>query len=622
MKKILYSACAYFSLAKIWAIAQGPDDQDEYCNKHPNSYMCTLRYAPTGRPTNYPTLEYEYTITDFEESKFFSPDSLSEDYFGHSVAVWEETVLVGAYQTARTSSSYGNKQEHEDIEEIAEGAVFVYENHNRFSTRLTHPQISQGALGTYYGYSVAISNGVTIVGAPRSSDNVENGGAVFIYNQNLDKTWTLAQTITATDRVENHFLGYSVAINGDHIMIGAPGDDHHAAGENAGAVYTYKLFANTWNFVSKLTVTNDNKGEHQGEGGDNFGSAIAISGDYAVLGAFGDNENTGVAYLYVNFGNAWGPVYQLRASDYSEEACFGYSVAINGNNILVGAYNGNGHWYGSGAVYAFLITETTSLYVPQLSKLVAHDGMTGDFFGFSVATYGDLAIVGAHGEEGKDQEDGPPRALSEERKLPGGGQKHQGENCGPGSPPECEQYQGMYSYRGTGAGAAYVFKNSDSKWGQVMKLLPAYSEAYDHFGVSVAVYDVEFVVGADLADGITQDTGAAYVFFPIFGLSTANNKADQNSAGISTASIALFIILVPIALGVVWWIFAPKKIPEGMMPLPQDSNHGSSQGSSHGSSRHGANASWGKPTKFDNSNWGMESTSKHNSVRASKIVSS
>lgn len=207
------------------------------------------------------------------------------------------------------------------------------------------------------------------------------------------------------------------------------------------------------------------------------------------------------------------------------------------------------------------------------------------------------------------------------RKLPGGGggggQKKEGENCGPNSPPECQQFAGKYSYRGTGAGAAYVFKRSLSYWGQVMKILPQYSEAYDHFGVSVATFNEEFIVGADTADGVVDDSGAAYVFYPTFDtewdMKNRVNEEDTASAGFfsgaggKTALFAFIVVLAPVALGVAWWFIQVNKtaVPrDGLMALPQDS-------------RHGANVPWSMHGAFDESSWGLESS--HSGARASPM---
>ncbi len=146
-----------------------------------------------------------------------------------------------------------------------------------------------------------------------------------------------------------------------------------------------------------------------------------------------------------------------------------------------------------------------------------------------------------------------------------------------------------------------------------MKILPAYSEAYDHFGVSVAVYDEEFVVGADTADGVSDDTGAAYVFFPTFETDLDKQNRDKqnqqnnaesvnNQLSGATAAFAFMVVLAPVALGVVWWMFSVNKSPSrhGMMVLPQDS-------------RHGTSVPWSMHGAFDESSWGLESSHSGNS---------
>ncbi len=181
-----------------------------------------------------------------------------------------------------------------------------------------------------------------------------------------------------------------------------------------------------------------------------------------------------------------------------------------------------------------------------------------------------------------------------------------------------------------------MFKRSNHFWGQVMKILPVYSEAYDHFGVSVSTYREEFVVGADTADGVVEDTGAAYVFWPTFDpegyrddpdanngdkIEEEQNPQDDNGSG-SMSSIASFfsgsgssaviliVVVVPAAVAATWWfstVGASQRGPtDGLVALPQDSRHGSS-------------VPWSSHGTFDESSWGLESSHAGNPLRASPL---
>jgi len=149
-----------------------------------------------------------------------------------------------------------------------------------------------------------------------------------------------------------------------------------------------------------------------------------------------------------------------------------------------------------------------------------------------------------------------------------------------------------------------------------MKLVPSYSEAYDHFGVSVATYNEEFIVGADTADGVVDDTGAVYVFYPTFSTDYDNERtvppvqdvvdsADQETGifsgtSTSTAAFAFIVVLAPVAMGLAYWFVQSNRnsdgrSKDGLMQLPQDS-------------RHGATVPWSMHGAFDESSWGLESS--------------
>lgn len=591
--------------------------QQQHEHEHMNMY-------PTGQPTSYPTITYQHELADFSETKLYSPDSITNDFYGYSTAVWEETVLIGAYATIPVTAAIN----------YATGSVFVYENHKDFSQRLL-PDSSSSADGSYFGYSVSVYGQVIAAGAPRrDTENCTDCGAVHMYKKFSENNWVLDATVYAPDYVDGLYFGYAVSAYGNRVMIGAPGDDKE--GSNTGAVYVFNRDSGSWNFEQKLSITSDNQNNnrdpHKGEQFDHFGSALSMFSNYAVIGAYGDDRNTGAAFVYTHNTGFWMAAAKLTASDYSEGACFGYSVAIYEDIIVVGAYKADGHWAASGAAYTFELSGNGQFY--QSSKLFAHDGMSYDYFGFSVAIYQNVIVVGAHGEEGKGNKDREKDQKNQKhmRKLPGedAHQQHEGENCGPDSPPDCQQYQGQYTYRGTGAGAAYVFKRSNHFWGQVMKILPSYSEAYDHFGVSVATYREEFIIGADYADGVVEDTGAAYVFWPTFDPMGYRNDPDAENgdwrkesqeapssssfasffSGGGSSAVVLLVVVVPVVVAATWWFStvngARAGSTDGMVAVPQDSRHGSS-------------VPWSSHGTFDESSWGLESSHAGNPLRASPL---
>ena len=140
--------------------------------------------------------------------------------------------------------------------------------------------------------------------------------------------------------------------------------------------------------------------------GDAFGSSVSISGDYAVVGAKGDDDNgsgSGSAYVFKRSGTSWQQEAKLLPSDGAAEDYFGLSVSISGDYAVVGAYRDDDNGGSSGSAYLFKRTDTSWV---QEAKLLAFDGVGGDFFGYSVSISGDYAVVGARGDADNGDESG------------------------------------------------------------------------------------------------------------------------------------------------------------------------------------------------------------------------
>jgi hypothetical protein len=141
--------------------------------------------------------------------------------------------------------------------------------------------------------------------------------------------------------------------------------------------------------------------------GDNLGYSVAVSGDYAVAGAPGDDgtagTNRGAAYVFernYNGTNNWGEVATLTAgSDAEDFAYFGHSVAIDGDYVVVGAYMDDDTATDSGTAYVFHRNYPSTDAWGQVAKLKASDAAAGDAFGCSVAISGDYVVVGAYLED-------------------------------------------------------------------------------------------------------------------------------------------------------------------------------------------------------------------------------
>ena len=318
-----------------------------------------------------------------------------------------------------------------------------------------------------FGSSVAVSGDTAVVGA----DDENDAGAAYIYQrgQGGAGNWGEVKKLTASDAQAGDFFGASVAISGDTVVVGAYLEDD--GGNNAGAAYVYKRDqggADNWGRVSKLTASD-------AQASDFFGRSVGVSGDTAVVGADGEDTDgslAGAAYLFGrDLGGAdnWGEVNKVTASDAQAADFFGVSVAISGEVAVVGASGEDTGGSNAGAVYVIQRLPGDPDSWREVKKLTASDPGVFVFFGSSVAISGDTPVVGANNE----------------------------------------------ATGGESAGAAYLFhrdRGGPDNWGEVKKLTASDAQASDHFGVSVAISANTAVMGADGEDAGGEDAGAAYVF--------------------------------------------------------------------------------------------------------------
>lgn len=314
------------------------------------------------------------------------------------------------------------------------------------------PDVEQKA-GDNYGVSVSLSESLLAVGA--SGDDTAagaNAGSVYVYTRN-SSVWLLEAKLTAADGAANDGFGRAVAVAGDTLLAGASGHDLPSA-TNAGSAYVFTRSGTTWTQQAKLTAAD-------AAASDNFGFSVALEGDTAVAGAFNDDTSAGVdagsAYVFTRSGTTWAQQARLTASNAAAGNVFGVSVAISGETVLVGAYLAES---GTGSAYAFTRTGTTWT---QQARLIAADRATGDAFGWSVALSGNTAVVGADGKN---------------------------------------------TTAGVDAGNAYIFTRSGSTWSQQAKLAAGSAQANARFGVAVAIDGEAVLIGADRENNY----GAVYLY--------------------------------------------------------------------------------------------------------------
>ena len=268
--------------------------------------------------------------------------------------------------------------------------------------------IAGGKTNDFFGFSPAFGNGFLAVGAPGDDEAGTNAGAVYLF-QVVNGGWQLLKKLTPDGGNDNANFGFSLAVSGDLLAIGAPGDQDN--GNGSGAVYLFSRHSggsNNWGLLDKLhgDVPAFSSAEFAP---DYFGAAVAIDGEHLVIGAPGTDGNHGVdagaAYLFHHQKNAdtWERSALIQAADGGAWAFFGSSVAIDGNTVMVGNTTDNANT--GGAAYVFYLNPDTNSW-EQSQKLTANNGRKNDRFGTAIALRGNYAVISAPGGDGQASSSG------------------------------------------------------------------------------------------------------------------------------------------------------------------------------------------------------------------------
>ncbi len=297
---------------------------------------------------------------------------------------------------------------------------------------------------------------------------------------------TEADTLAATDAADGDILGYAVALSGDRALVGA------AAGDASGAAYVFRQSAFGWTEEAKLVPADAAPGDY-------FGVSVALSGDRALIGGYHHDDQRGAAYVFVRTAAGWVQEAKLpTVGDPGDN--LGVSVALSGDRALVGA---NKRHDARGAAYVFV--RTANGWVLE-SELEAPEGTAGDAFGWSVAIDGDRAVVGAYGRDG-----GRGAAYVFDRAAstwthhatllaPDGGA---GDNLGVSVALDGDQVVAgapFHDGQATDGGAAYAFDLANDDVRLAGKLTDPGGQAGDYFGWSVALRDTRALVGSRFDD--------------------------------------------------------------------------------------------------------------------------
>lgn len=306
-----------------------------------------------------------------EEAKLTSNDPRAQDYYGIAVAVEGDVLVVGAF--------------YDDTLLPDDGSAFVYRHDGNAWQPEQKLTASDPGLGDRFGRSVDVAGEWIAVGAYRDDDLGVNAGAVYLFRR-VGGTWVEQQKIVAGDGAAGDLFGVSLALCGDALLVGSYFDD--TTQPDTGSAYVFRYDGNAWSEEQKLTPAD-------AASGDVLGASVSLDGDTAVLGSYWDDAagfDSGAAYVFRRVGGTWVEMQELVASDGAQGDEFGWSVAVRGDVIAVGAYEDDDQGHDSGAAYVYRRSGDTWI---EEKKLRPSDGASQDWFASAVAISGTDLWVGS-----------------------------------------------------------------------------------------------------------------------------------------------------------------------------------------------------------------------------------
>lgn len=317
-----------------------------------------------------------------------------------------------------------------------------------------------------FGYSVDIVKDRAIVGALGGGKESLTSGCAYVFELK-DGGWNQQAKLIPAESKGNEQFGYSVAIYGNYAAVGAIGES--TGGNKAGSVYLFAFEKGEW--IQKQKIQPDDI-----RAGDYFGCSIALDSARLIIGAFGsdkssDIKNSGCVYFYLNESDNWVQRQKIAADELVSGDYFGYSVALNRNNLVIGAYCKDKNGPNSGCAYVYTYNEKRDLFFPT-QEIFPSDNQADDYFGSSVSIYGNYIVVGAMRKDAN----------------------------------------------GINSGCAYVFVLKKNTWVEAQTLVPLDAESGDYVGYSVDIYKDAIIIGSRFGDKGGENIGCAYLF------GYANNK--------------------------------------------------------------------------------------------------
>lgn len=462
---------------------------------------------PLDQPVNT-TPQSNSQLKEFVEiNKLVPKDRQGYENFGYSVGISGEYAVIGA--------NVDDKDANGDNPISDAGSAYIFKKQRDGKWKQVQKIVaSDRANGDNFGWSVAINLNHIVVGAIYHDKDIQghnhgpSSGAAYVFELGDDGVWIQKQKLIANPIESQILFGNSVAIDGNTIAVGCSWYAKDATGtpesnlNGAGAVFVFDKTGGSWVQSQILTPkirTIDNLG-------DDLGYSVSICGDLLIAGAWQSDfdakglnkmETSGAAYIFERNGGKWKEVQKIVPSDRAAHDEFGVSVAISGDNAIIGAraktettdpdsraYTGNAYIFSRKAAPGRVRPDGGVILTPddgtwkQVLKISPEDRRPDDYLGWSVSMSGDFAIVSAM----KQDTDSLDNLIND-------------------------------------GGAIYVFyQDRNGRWSQTGKLATFDRSQLDNFGYAVAISGCDIIGGTIVDQEDDKDAnaltsaGSAYIF--------------------------------------------------------------------------------------------------------------
>ncbi len=261
--------------------------------------------------------------------KLFAQDRSSNDYFGSSISIVDNKIIIGAPNEG-------------DFPNWESGSAYIFELINNVWIETAKLKASDVDKNDFFGSSVTLISNKALIGSPGNDDHGNASGSAYIFDYDTSTdNWIETIKLTASDAMDSGRFGAKVNLIENRALIGGYGFQNSSA-----YVFEFDTVQNSWSETALFNVDNVS-------GASKFAQSVSLGENKILLGARSNDDHKGIVFVYKNVNQNWVLINSLKASDGMDGDNFANSVSLSKNWAIVGSPYHTGNSFGSGATYIF-----------------------------------------------------------------------------------------------------------------------------------------------------------------------------------------------------------------------------------------------------------------------------